>query len=160
MFLCRSQRGEFCEPPHGGASARTAKAGFGNSFLRKPNTEQQFPLPQPRCRQFCTSQSAAELRTIQNCSLSAAFIPAIAYSTCCGPPHQRRGHPAGRRPLRTLLVFVALCFRRSQRGLPALLGQRGDAAVQHETRQRHLRALRPASTELLFHETKPDRTSF
>ncbi len=28
LFSCRSPRGEFCEPPQGGASARTAEAGF------------------------------------------------------------------------------------------------------------------------------------
>jgi len=28
LFSCRSPRGEFCEPPQGGASARTAEAGI------------------------------------------------------------------------------------------------------------------------------------
>ncbi len=33
LFSCRSPRGEFCEPPQGGASARTAEAGV---YLCKP----------------------------------------------------------------------------------------------------------------------------
>ena len=36
IFSCRSPRGEFCEPPQGGASARTAEAGVYLCKLRSP----------------------------------------------------------------------------------------------------------------------------
>ncbi len=52
-----------CEPPRGGASARTAKAGL--YFYKPQPPEHLFPLPF-RVAASCLFQSAAEPRTIQN----------------------------------------------------------------------------------------------
>ena len=57
LFSCRSQRGEFCEPPQGGASARTAEAGVYLCKLRLSRTS--FPSPF-RVAASCIFQSAAE----------------------------------------------------------------------------------------------------
>ena len=62
LFSCRSLRGEFCEPPHGGASARTAKAGF----LRKPNTEQLIPTSQSALPPVAYSSLLRSLQTMCN----------------------------------------------------------------------------------------------
>ncbi len=86
MFLCRSRRGEFCEPPQGGASARTAKAGVRDSYFffahranrttipaSRPHSpgparieDTPTPTPANNYAVSCSSQSAAEPRTIQN----------------------------------------------------------------------------------------------
>ena len=50
LFSCRSPRGEFCEPPQGGASARPAEAGVYLCKLRPPRTS--FLFTSPRCRQL------------------------------------------------------------------------------------------------------------
>ena len=57
MFSCRSPRGEFCEPPQGGASARTAEAGL--YFYKPQSPEHLFSLP-TRVAASCLFQSAAE----------------------------------------------------------------------------------------------------
>ena len=57
LFSCRSPRGEFCEPPQGGASARTAEAGVYLCKLRLSRTS--FPSPF-RVAASCILQSAAE----------------------------------------------------------------------------------------------------
>ena len=57
LFSCRSRRGEFCEPPQGGASARTAKAGL---YFYKPRPPEHFFLYPPRVAASCIFQSAAE----------------------------------------------------------------------------------------------------
>ncbi len=84
MFLCRSPRGEFCEPSQGGASARTAEAGFAILiFAHRANRttvpasrphspgparieDTPTPTPANNYAVSCSSQSAAEPRTIQN----------------------------------------------------------------------------------------------
>ncbi len=48
-YSCRSQRGEFCEPPQGGASARPAKAGV---YLKPRPCRTPFSSTFPRCRQL------------------------------------------------------------------------------------------------------------
>ena len=57
LFSCRSPRGEFCEPPQGGASARTAEAGL--YFYKPQSPEHLFSLP-TRVAASCLFQSAAE----------------------------------------------------------------------------------------------------
>ena len=57
LFSCRSQRGEFCEPPRGGASARTAEAGL---YFYKPQPPEHLFLPPFRVAASCIFQSAAE----------------------------------------------------------------------------------------------------
>ncbi len=63
LFSCRSPRGEFCEPPQGGASARTAEAGL---YFYKPQPPEHLFPPPFRVAASCIFQSAAELGTIQN----------------------------------------------------------------------------------------------
>jgi len=50
LSSCRSPRSEFCEPPQGGASARTAKAGL--YFCKPRPSRTSFPSTYPRCRQL------------------------------------------------------------------------------------------------------------
>ncbi len=87
MFLCRSRQGEFCEPPQGAASARTAEAGFAILiFAHRANRttvpasrphspgparieDTPTPTPANNYAVSCSSQSAAEPRTIQNAQL-------------------------------------------------------------------------------------------
>ena len=58
MFSCRSQRGEFCEPPQGGASARTAERRcLSLQAAVAPNI---FSLHPFRVAASCILQSAAE----------------------------------------------------------------------------------------------------
>ena len=57
MFSCRSRRGEFCEPPQGGASARTAEAGL---YFYKPQPPEHLFPPPFRVAASCIFQSAAE----------------------------------------------------------------------------------------------------
>ena len=88
LFSCRSPRGEFCEPPQGGASARTAEAGFAILiFAHRANRitvpasrphspgparieDTPTPTPANNYAVSCSSQSAAEPRTIQNAQLT------------------------------------------------------------------------------------------
>jgi hypothetical protein len=57
-FSCRSRRGEFCEPPQGGASARSAETGL---YFNKPEPPEHLFLPPFRVAASCIFQSAAEL---------------------------------------------------------------------------------------------------
>ncbi len=50
LFSCRSRRSEFCEPPQGGASARTAEAGL--YFYKPQPPEHLFLSTFLRCRQL------------------------------------------------------------------------------------------------------------
>ena len=63
MSSCRSLRGEFCEPPRGGASARTAIAGVcDSSFTSLPGNNSYFRLALPP---VAYSSLPRSLRTIQ-----------------------------------------------------------------------------------------------
>ncbi len=50
LFSCRSPRGEFCEPPQGGASARTAERRY--LALQAATAPNIFSFTFPRCRQL------------------------------------------------------------------------------------------------------------
>ncbi len=78
LFSCRSQRGEFCEPPRGGASARTAEAGL---YFYKPQPPEHLFLPPFRVAASCIFQSAAEFSNnvqVMGISRSLALCPGPA----------------------------------------------------------------------------------
>ena len=120
---CRSQRGEFCEPPQGGASARTAKAGF----LCKPNTEQPISTSQPALPPVTYSSLLRSLRTMDNeCFKVADLAP--------GAGSHRRYDPRSR-PGRTILSPPSFgSSSRAGRSLP----QRRPASVPRRLRPKFL----------------------
>ena len=80
-----------------------------------------------------------------------AFIPAIALHVCYGLPSRYDGSLDERRHGGPCVVFVVQLRRQPQRGQLVLqFGQR-EPVEQQQSRERFLRALRPASKKLLFY---------
>ncbi len=99
LFSCRSPRGEFCEPPRGGASARTAEAGL--YFYKPQPPEHLFSLP-TRVAASCIFQSAAEFaNNVQVMGISRSLTlrpgPARAESAtpAAGPGEHLNEFPNG-----------------------------------------------------------------
>ena len=114
LFSCRSQRGEFCEPPRGGASARTAEAGL---YFYKPQPPEHLFLPPFRVAASCIFQSAAEFSNnvqVMGISRSLALCPGPARiedaTPAAGPGENLGGHSVPK-PIRNNSIVI---LRRSE----------------------------------------------
>ncbi len=146
--------------PAGRVSASLRRAGlrlarlkpvFSSANRGRPE-HLSFPFTSPRCRQLHTPVCRGAVNCLSPLPHS---IQRLLHNACCGLPPRCDGSLDERRRARQLVVFIASLDQQPLRRRTAHTSGCGESSDEPQSRHRHLRALRPASTDCLS-STNPD----